>query len=48
MKEHIQEQVFISPASADYNVTKDVSATGFYKAEQLTNNRNRACISVTA
>ena len=35
-----------SPTSTDYN-TKDSSALGFYNADQLSNTRNRACISVT-
>ena len=47
IKEPIQQKFVISPTSPDYN-TNDGSVTGFYKSEQLTNNRNRACISVTA
>ena len=35
-----------SPTSADYNA-KDGSALGFYNADQLSNTRNRACISVS-
>ena len=36
----------VSPTSTDYNAN-DGSALGFYNADQLSNTRNRACISVS-